>query len=247
MLTFLTLVNDREQYARCKESLGPPAEDAREFVVVEPNARGWNAAQGLNHGLDACKTDWVVCVHQDVLFGRGWISRMTALLPSLPASVAVVGVVGTRADGRFRGHILDPNGHCYWGPLPAEVLVLDESVLVLRRASGLRFDEQVPGFHCYGADLCLQARAQGLKVMAVDAPVRHLSTGRLDDAYHRAASWLLERWGKPFGYLIPTPAANMQDPERSRAWRRLLFRWRRRQDRLIRNQVPPHARLDATP
>jgi len=240
-LTFLTLVNDQRLYEQSCRSLQDGSEEELRFVQVEPNRHGWNASMGLNRGLESCNTRWVVCAHQDVVFPRSWAKRMAMLVRALPEEVAVVGLVGTRADGRFRGHIVDPNGHCFWGPLPAEVLVLDESVLVVRRDLGIRFDERVPGFHCYGADFCLQVRALGRKALAVDAAVRHLSTGRLDEAYQASASWLLNRWGEGYGYVIPTPAANIQDPARSSPLRRLLYRWRRRQARLARNQVPAHA------
>jgi GT2 family glycosyltransferase len=214
---------------------------------VEPNRHGWNAAQGLNRGLDQADTPWVVFSHQDVLFPTGWRTSVTRMLSSMPDSVAVVGLVGTRVDGRYRGHIVDPNGRSYWGPLPADVLALDEVVLVLRRGSGLRFDEEVPGFHCYGTDLCLRARSRGLRVMAVDAAVRHLSSGRIDESYDKAARWILERWGKEFGYIIPTPATILEDLDRASFLRHMLFRWRRRQDRRIRHRIPRGVRIDETP
>lgn len=243
-LSFVTLVNDHEQFARCRASIERDGEESCSWIVVEPNALGLNAAQGLNRGLDKAASPWVAFCHQDILFPRGWTSRVTRSLSGLPDSAAVVGLVGTRADGRYRGHVVDPNGRCYWGPLPAEVLVLDEVVLILRREAGLRFDEDVPGFHCYGTDLCLRARSRGLGVVAVDAPVRHLSSGRIDAAYERSARWILERWGKEYQYIVPTPATIIQDLERSSFPRRMLFRWRRRQDRRKRHRIPRDAQVD---
>jgi hypothetical protein len=35
------------------------------------------------------------------------------------------------------------------------------------------FDPELPGFHCYGADLCLAARAEGRRSYVIDAPVVH--------------------------------------------------------------------------
>ena len=114
----------------------------------------------------------------------------------------------------------------------------------MRRASALAFDEDVPGFHCYGADLCLRAAARGWRVLAVDAPVRHLSTGRLDASFDRSADWLLSRWGSAHGHVLPTPAALIADPVRASLARLLLIRWRRRRDRHIRHRVPAGRQLE---
>lgn len=231
----LTLVNDRAQFAACQASLRAAAEPWPEWLSVEPNPRGWNAAQGLNHGIEQLAADWIVCVHQDVLFPAGFWPRFTAAVAALGRDVAVAGLVGCEQNGRYRGHIVDPNGHCFWAPLPCDVLALDEVLLAVRRDAGLRFDPGVPGFHCYGADLCFEAARLGLRVTAIDAPIVHLSTGRIDASYERAAQWLLAKWGPRFGHVLPMPALVVQDEAKSGWFRRTAIRWRRRQDRRARN------------
>ena len=243
-LCFVTLVNDHAQFTQCRDSLQRGGHQVMTWIAVEPNLHGWNAARGLNFGLNQAQTPWVVFSHQDVRFPAGWLPSVIRMLSGLPESVALVGLVGTQADGRYRGHIVDPNGQSYWGPLPADVLVLDEVVLILRRDSGLRFNEDVPGFHCYGTDLCLQAHSLGLRVVAVDAVVRHLSSGRVDESYDKATRWILDRWGSEYGHIIPTPATIIEDLGKAGFLRRMLFRWRRRRDRRLRLRVPPDLRVD---
>ena len=46
---------------------------------------------------------------------------------------------------------------------------LDEVVLIFRKSSGLMFDEYLPGYHLYGADICAEARRQGRKSYAISA------------------------------------------------------------------------------
>lgn len=234
-ISLVTLVNDRAQFAACQESLRPVAEPFPEWLMIEPNPRGWNAAQGLNHGLERLDADWVVCVHQDVLFPDGFWERLRRALADLPAGTALAGIVGCERSGRYHGHIFDPNGHCYWPTLPHRVLVLDEVLIAVRKQAGLRFDEGVPGFHCYGADLCFEADARGFGIAAVDTPLVHLSTGRIDAAYERASQWLMAKWGERFGWVLATPALLLKDDRRAGLLHRLLHRWRRRGDRLSRN------------
>ncbi len=235
-IAFLSLVNDRAQFDASQASLRASAQPFPEWMMVEPNKRGWNAAQGLNHGFDHLAADWIVCVHQDVLFPAGFWQRFTAALAALPASTALAGLVGCERSDRFRGHIVDPNGHCYWPSLPHAVLTLDEVLIAVRKASELRFCPDVPGFHCYGADLCFEADARGLEVAAIDAPLVHLSTGKLDPAYERASQWLMAKWGARFGHVLPTPALLLADARHAGLVNRLMHRWRRRGDRLARNR-----------
>ena len=148
---------------------------------------------------------------------------------------ALAGIVGCQRNGRFRGHIVDPNGHCYWPSLPHPVLTLDEVLIAVRKRSGLRFEPSVPGFHCYGADLCFEAERRSLRTFAIDAPLLHLSTGKLDASYERASAWLMAKWGERYGWLLPMPTLLLQDERRAGLVQRFLQRWRRRGDRLRRN------------
>jgi hypothetical protein len=97
-----------------------------------------------------------------------------------PSQWGVAGVAGRAfrstdvPDPPNIGHWSDP--HKYHEPtvkLPAEVQILDELLMIVRADSGVTFDPDLPGFHCYGADLCLTARDKGLKSYVIDAPVVH--------------------------------------------------------------------------
>jgi hypothetical protein len=50
-----------------------------------------------------------------------------------------------------------------------EVVSLDEVILIFRKSSGLVFDENLPGWHLYGADICMAARHAGKKCYAISA------------------------------------------------------------------------------
>lgn len=121
--------------------------------------------------------DLTVFVHQDVFLPDDWDARLGAALDDLDArdpDWGVVGSAGVALDGRaYAGHWRDPGGHRRSEGLPVEVQVLDELWLGVRRSRGPAFDPAVPGFHCYGADLCLAAREQGRRCWAVDAFAWH--------------------------------------------------------------------------
>jgi arylsulfatase A-like enzyme len=124
--------------------------------------------------------EWLCFLHQDVFLPPAWESQMIASLIEIGAKAGVVGVAGRAPrspgvpDPLNIGHWSDPHKyHEPTVPLPAEVQILDELLMIVRADSGVTFDPDLPGFHCYGADLCLTARSKGMKSYVVDAPVVH--------------------------------------------------------------------------
>jgi hypothetical protein len=240
-LSVITLVNDAEAYAISRGTLATQHDETKvEWIPIEADARGWSAAQGLNEGLGRARGEWAACAHQDVLFPKGWWRGAAAGLRGLPACAGVAALVGVNAAGAFRGHVLDPNGHCRWGPLPSPVVAADEHLLLIRGDARLRFDPRTPGFHCYATDLTLEACRQGVGVFAIDAPVVHLSSGRKDARFEAAARWLFEKWGAECGGVISTPAAVLWDRSP-----RSIPRWTRA--KLARRRSRRHRHAVATP
>src|SRR5690606_10756662 len=105
-VAFVSLVNDRAQFETCQASLREGVAAMPEWLRIEPNQRGWNAAQGLNHGIEQLDAEWVVCLHQDVLFPADCWPRLTASLADLADDVALAGLAGCERSGRFRGHLV---------------------------------------------------------------------------------------------------------------------------------------------
>jgi hypothetical protein len=96
--------------------------------------------------------------------------------------------------------ITDPHGTGQRiGPFPARVVSLDENFLVVRAASRIRPSTTLSGFHLYGTDLCLQARAAGRSAWVIDFHLRHLSAGRVDSNFLRQQAAFEENWGRRLG------------------------------------------------
>jgi len=128
----------------------------------------------------------VVFAHQDVFFPPGWeqdFAKAIAMLERHDPNWGVLGSVGvptsatTDSGWRAVGHWAGPAGYGRTESLPAVVQSLDEQWLCLRKESGLEFDPRLPGFHCYGMDICLSAAARGMHCYAIDAFVWHKRRG----------------------------------------------------------------------
>ncbi|MEM9347212.1 MAG: glycosyltransferase family A protein [Planctomycetota bacterium] len=244
LFSVVTMVNDDEVYELSRQTLQEQhASSEIQWVVVRPDIMGCGASEALNAGIEQAQSDWVVLAHQDILYPTGWWGRVTAQLNSHKgAPIGVAGLVGVDRKGLRHGHVLDAHGHLWSSSLPESVVSLDEHVLILRKDSGLRFDPELPGFHCYGTDLCLEARSQGFASIAIDAPVIHLSPGKIDDSYVVTAEWLLNKWRSFTGGVIPTPAHIIYD----RSLRSMILRgWVEVTRRLLMPKKPKATVLEA--
>ncbi|MBY0338975.1 MAG: glycosyltransferase family 2 protein [Acetobacteraceae bacterium] len=163
----------------------------------------WNtrsAATAYNAALDTrAQADVIVFTHSDVYFPAGWFDGLARALAALPEDWAIAGLIGRDAAGAYVGRIWDVGINRMIGsalPAPAPVVAIDEFVLILRRGSGLRFDEGVPDFHCYGADLIFEAERRGLGTYVLDRPVIHNSKpiGRLPESFFDAYRYVRDKW-----------------------------------------------------
>jgi hypothetical protein len=172
-----------------------------------------NAAAGLNLGLEKAKHKLVVCLHQDVVLPEGWDARLVREFRLAEQAMGKLGVAGVYGVGPAQetplsapriGWIIDRGRLLREGPaLPAAVATLDEVLLVLPRGTPLRFDPSL-GFHLYGADICLQAKAQGLAVAALSNLCRHNSRSiGLPPAFFPSARIFAEKWADSLPVATP--------------------------------------------
>jgi hypothetical protein len=146
--------------------------------------RGYSsAAHAYNIALETAQTDLVLFAHQDVYLPEGWfdsLERSLDLLSVTDPRWGVLGVWGITNSGLGVGYlycagVMRTLGEAFDGV--AEVQSLDEVLLIVRKGSGIRFDEHLPGFHLYGTDICLEARRRGMKCYAISSLCVHNTNG----------------------------------------------------------------------
>jgi hypothetical protein len=132
-----------------------------------------SAANAFNDAMDRSVNDLIVFVHQDVLLPESWPLRLMRALECLGSADPNWGVLGcwgaSREDG-CRGYIYS-SGEVLGAPFerPAPIQTLDEIILIVRKSTGLRFDEKLPYFHLHGTDICLAAGKRGMKNYVIPA------------------------------------------------------------------------------
>lgn len=205
-----------------------------------------SASKAYNVGLDTTSHEIIVFAHQDVYLPAPWLDNLLAAIATLERQQphwGVIGLFGVTATGEAVGHVWSSGigrelGAAFADPI--EAASIDEMVIVLRRASGLRFDERLAGFHLYATDICLAARTIGAGVYVVHAPAVHNSVPvrTLRGYYLEAYRYLKKKWA----FLLPirTPIAPITRYEVG-FWR---AEWRRLRTR-ITNSGHPSERRDA--
>jgi hypothetical protein len=182
--------------------LRSPDIDSRCQVLIKRGFR--SAGTAYNCGLSEATSEVIVLAHQDVYFPGGWKDNLDRTLHLLATENPRWGALGV--FGITQGAKAAPMGHCYSTGLqrvlgasfdkPILAQSLDEVVLVVRRSSELRFDEELPGFHLYGTDLCLQAHAAAMDCYIIPAFCIHNSNGLkyLSREYWRSYFYMRRKW-----------------------------------------------------
>jgi len=161
-----------------------------------------SASAAYNRALDEANAEILILVHQDVYLPEGYIERLAARLRQLDEVApdwAVAGVVGADDKGLLHGRVWSTGSNAVIGgdgDLPARVETLDEMILILKTSAGLRFDEGLPGFHLYAADIIEIAASAGFSTWVVDAPAVHHSRPviNLGGGYKQAWYYLRRKW-----------------------------------------------------
>lgn len=169
--------------------LSPDIISGRLPLLIEEGAA--NAGIGLNRLVDRAAEDYpeadvIIAVHQDVYLPNGWADTLAEQLADLDEhdpNWAVAGAFGNAPDGAPWGPVWSSSLSAIVGRVsarPVAVEGFDELLLILRRSSGLRFDETMPGFHLYGTDIAQQAIRSGRGAWVIPLPLVH------NDRFHEA-------------------------------------------------------------
>jgi hypothetical protein len=198
-ITFVIAVNNKDVFE--SNFLASPClsgAHSHQIIVQEGFS---SASTAYNDAIDRSANDLIVFAHQDMIFPEFWLLDLQRALDSLQQTDpqwGVLGCYGETLEDNGRGYIYSGGLGIMGKPTdrPAPVQTLDEIVLILRKSSGLRFDEGLPHFHFYGADICMAAAARGLKSYAISAFCIHNTQQNLilPKEFYESYRHLKRRW-----------------------------------------------------
>lgn len=178
----------------------PVVADGRWPVTLVRDAP--SASRGYNLALAAASADVILLIHQDVYLPAAFERDLLAAVADLDRhdpAWAVFGAFGIGLQGEGLGDVWSSSiGRRIGEPprTPQPVQSVDELLIGLRRSSGLRFDEALPGFHMYGTDIVQQATERGAGAYAVHLPCVHNDKfkGTLGYDFTEAYQYVAHRW-----------------------------------------------------
>lgn len=201
-----------------------------EIIPIINNDNKYSASNALNIGIDVSKSDILVFAHQDVRLLYNWFDKLDQVISELDDDWGAIGSAGIslkygRNDiGRWGGSldvrtvavgsVWDSDESLsqppYWDGVheTTPVHCVDECVFILNKRTGLRFDSAFTGFHFYGVDICLQARAAGYTTYSSYLPIIHYgkySASFIGDRKYWVYYRLLHhKWHRRFPELLGT-------------------------------------------
>lgn len=174
-----------------------------------------SAALAYNQPIREANTDVIILIHQDVYLPPGWFAKLRQTIQFLNTynrNWAVLGVWGVKSDGEASG-LVYCNGlaRVLGAPFtdPVEVRTLDEVVLILNTRTGLTFDENLPGYHFYGTDICLQAVRQGFRSYSISTFCVHNTNGLTLLPYDFWRNYMIMRHKWQYELPITTPCTTI--------------------------------------
>lgn len=198
-VTFAVAVNNRKVFNN--NFLASPCLVAPHSHQIFVQENFSSAAKAYNDAIDKCANDLIIFCHQDILLPETWFPQLENALQYLEEhdpNWGAIGTYGKTQDGRGWGHVYSSGRDVIGEPLeyPVRVQTLDEIVLILRKSSGLRFDDSLPHFHFYGADICLKAASKGMNSYAISAFCIHNTHQYLvlPNEFYEAGEHLKRTW-----------------------------------------------------
>lgn len=155
----------------------------------------------VNFKCNELEGEYNIFIHHDVFLPGGFEMKLKQAIikvSSIDPDWGVLGVAGAVMENnakRFYGYLNDRGSTFGMAQgLPKVVQTLDELLLITR--GDLKFDEQFD-LHFYGADICMQAIAQGRKNYAIEAHVTHnsnLPVGYRTDSFRENEARFKAKW-----------------------------------------------------
>lgn len=170
-----------------------------------------SAASALNHGFDQSTGEYVVFVHQDIIFEDGhFLEKIISQIDDLGGK-AIVGPAGIKEKNGVYSNITHGSQRKLVGKYrlgrPVKVQTLDEVLLAMKREvfDRFRFDEVTcDNWHLYGVDLCLTAERNGVESYTIPLAFHHQSQGSVDANYMKTLGKVVAKHKDYYDSFITT-------------------------------------------
>lgn len=144
-----------------------------------------SAAAALNAGSKEANGDFLIFLHQDIIFEKpDSLSKFAEAYPK--DKNTIIGLFGA---SHGKSEALTTNLY--------SAQTLDECFIGMSKDvySRLKFNEKLcDGWHLYAVEMCLRAKEKGILIATGSFNIKHLSSGNVDDNYMRTFKKLITEY-----------------------------------------------------
>jgi hypothetical protein len=178
-----------------------------EYLFIDNSkVNKYDAYKGINRFLSVAGGEYIILCHQDILLNFDRIDKLQKCIEemnTLDPSWGVLGNAGGIHLKKNASKIANGNGIINEeGPLPHQVQCLDENFILVKKEANLALSSDIKGYHLYGTDICLIARALGFKAYVIDFLLTHKSYGNADRSFYELKTAFLNKYKEAFSGLF---------------------------------------------
>jgi len=153
----------------------------------------------------------MVFVQADVYLPERWDTKLHEIIKNIndggTSNWCVLGIFGISKDNVYAGHLYTNGLQKELGKnhSPVEAVAIDETLFVVNKKTGVRFDDDFPYLYLYGNDLLLAASGIGYKNYVICNFLVHNSLTRLRDHNNslRSIEYFRRKWKNKLPFNAP--------------------------------------------
>jgi len=188
----------------------PPIKVNNNELLVIDNFSLEYPCVSLNKAIDAAMNNVIVFAQADVYLPNNWDINLLNIIRDIEnkeINWAVLGIWGASKGNEFVGHLYSNGLQKELGRDRSivEAKSLDETIIILNKKTGVRFDDNFPNLFLYGNDLLLSASKMNFKNYIICNYFVHNSTSHL--RYFKNAlksiEYFRKKWPSELPFITP--------------------------------------------
>ncbi|UWY28611.1 glycosyltransferase family protein [Flavobacterium sp. TR2] len=178
-----------------KETIGVIA---YEIIRIDNSIKNLSITKAYNIGINKSKYEYLVFVHEDVLFHTINWGKILVNIFNLNPKIGLMGVAGTKYKSKYpsafwhtKEDFLNINLIQHYPHKPTshfklgfnenhveKVVAIDGVFIALKKSIGVHFNEEIIGFHCYDLGISIDVLDVGHHIVVTDQIlIEHFSIG----------------------------------------------------------------------
>ena len=199
-----------------------------ELIVIDNSQNKHSIFEAYNLGIKKSKGEFLCFIHDDIIVHTQDWGKIIERIFKTNIDYGLLGIAGSTIKTKMPSAWWDCEDSCkrmnliqhfangenkdwqigWQNEVLEEVVVIDGVFMVTRSNDGVRFNEQLMGFHNYDLNLSFEYIKKGFKVMVTkNILIEHFSIGKLDESWYNSTLQVHELYKK----LLPLSVQESYD------------------------------------